>query len=75
MPKVLISSIGIGNREKGYQKTNYRIGNKVYEQEAFIANVLVHHENIDKLFLIGTRDSIWELVCEKFGGSKMMLLK
>jgi CRISPR-associated Csx2 family protein len=70
MAKVLISSIGVGDREKGYQKANYKIDNTVYEQEAFIANVLVHHEDIDKLFLIGTRDSIWELVCEKFGGSQ-----
>lgn len=70
MAKVLISSIGVGDREKGYQKANYKIDGKIYEQEEFIANVLVRHEDIDKLFLIGTRDSIWELVCEKFGGSQ-----
>lgn len=70
MAKVLISSIGVGDREKGYQKANYKIDGKIYEQEEFIANALVRHEDIDKLFLIGTRDSIWELVCEKFGGSQ-----
>jgi len=68
--KILISSIGVGNREKGYLKANYEIDGKLYKQEEFIANVLVQHENIDKLFLIGTRESIWELVCEKFGGTE-----
>ena len=70
MAKILISSIGVGNREKGYLKANYEIDGKLYKQEEFIANVLVQHENIDKLFLIGTRESIWELVCEKFGGTE-----
>ena len=71
MAKILISSIGTGNREN-YNTANYEIDSKIYENEKFIASVLCKHIGIDKLFLVGTKDSIWELVYEKFGGGDEM---
>ncbi|CZE46830.1 TIGR02221 family CRISPR-associated protein [Campylobacter geochelonis] len=70
MAKVLISSIGTGDKNKGYNKTNYKIDGKLYENEIFIANVLSRHLSIDKLFLIGTEKSIWDAVYSKFGGDE-----
>ena len=61
MAKILISSIGTGNREN-YNTANYEIDSKIYENEKFIASVLCKHIGIDKLFLVGTKDSIWVLV-------------
>ena len=55
MAKILISSIGTGNKNKGYSVANYEIDKKVYEGEKFIAKALCEHLKIDKLFLVGTQ--------------------
>lgn len=68
MAKILISSLGMGDRKKGYQKADYAIDDKIYRDRTFISSVLCEHIGIDKLFLVGTKDSIWESVYEEFGG-------
>nr|WP_314372949.1 TIGR02221 family CRISPR-associated protein [uncultured Campylobacter sp.] len=68
MAKILISSLGMGDRVKGYQKADYAIDDKIYRDRTFISSVLCEHIGIDKLFLVGTKDSIWESVYEEFGG-------
>ncbi len=75
MARVLISSIGTGNREKGYAKANYNIQGKTYENEEFIAKVLCAHLKIDRLYLVGTSQSIWEVVYKNFGGDDENELK
>ena len=70
MAKILISSLGMGDRVKGYQKADYAIDDKIYRDRTFISSVLCEHIGIDKLFLVGTKDSIWESVYEEFGGDK-----
>jgi len=61
MAKVLISSLGVG-REKGtYSKAKYKFDedNRIYET-SFVADAIVKHHNIDKLFLVGTKKSSWD---------------
>lgn len=69
MAKILISSLGMGDRKKGYQKADYAIDDKIYKDRTFISSVLCEHICIDKLFLVGTKDSIWESVYEEFDGN------
>lgn len=68
MKKILISSLGTGDRDKGYKKTNYQIDKELYKEKKSIAQVLCNHLHVDKLFLIGTMQSIWEVVYSEFGG-------
>jgi len=68
MAKILISSLGTGKREDGiYKKANYQIEQKIYKT-SFIANALQEHLQIDKIFLVGTRKSIWDEAYVAFGG-------
>lgn len=69
MAKILISSLGMGKKEDGgnYQKATYEIDEKTYET-SFIADALYQHFNIDKLFLVGTKKSIWDEAYSVFGG-------
>lgn len=70
MAKILISSLGMGDRVKGYQKGDYAIDDKIYKDRTFISSVLCEYIGIDKLFLVGTKDSILESAYEEFGGDR-----
>ena len=74
MVKVLISNIGIGNREKGYKTAKYEFNNKTKETP-FIAKALTEFLNVDKLFLVGTKKSVWDSVYEEFGGDEEKVLE
>ncbi len=68
MAKILISSLGTGNKKEGaYQKAIYSIDKKQY-QTSFIADALFRHLEIDKIFLVGTNKSIWDEAYTVFGG-------
>lgn len=68
MAKILISSLGTGSKREGaYLKAKYNIDNKVYET-SFIADALNRHLDFDKIFLIGTKRSIWDEAYMAFGG-------
>lgn len=70
MSKILISSIGAGDKRSGdYRLSNYSLDGKVYKDKKFIADVLCEHIKIDKLFLVGTKKSIWDAVYKEFGGN------
>jgi CRISPR-associated protein, TM1812 family len=75
MAKILISSIGTGSRNGGYNVAKYEIDKKIYENEKFIAKALCEHLKIDKLFLVGTQKSIWEAVFEEFEGDEQNAIK
>jgi CRISPR-associated Csx2 family protein len=69
MAKILISSLGAGAKKEGsYEKALYKIDQKEYEA-SFIADVLVRHLKINKLFLVGTKQSIWDEAYSVFGGN------
>lgn len=73
MAKILISSLGTGSRDQDtscYKTTDYEIEGKIYKNKTLIADVLCNHIGIDKLFLVGTKDSVWDSVYEEFGGDK-----
>lgn len=68
MAKILISSLGTGSKQNGeYQKVSYKLDDNLYST-SFIADALVQHLKIDKLFLVGTNKSIWDGAYSSFGG-------
>ncbi len=68
MAKVLISSVGVGNKiNGGYQTATYEYKGK-RQSTPFISKALVEFLDIDRLFLLGTRGSIWDSVYAEFGG-------
>lgn len=71
MRKILIASLGAGNKERKYNKTNYIIEGKIYKDEMYVSSALDQHFNIDKIFYIGTLGSMWENIyeyyCKKYG--------
>jgi len=68
MAKILISSLGTGQRADGnYSKAKYEIDKEIYET-TFIADALNKHLDFDTIFLVGTRKSIWDEAYMVFGG-------
>lgn len=76
MSKILISSIGKGVKGGEYNPTKYVIGAKksVYKGSS-IAKVLTEHLQIDKLFLLGTSGSAWDMIAENFKGEDELALE
>lgn len=74
MRKILITSLGSGNKNREYFKANYDIEGTIYEDEVYVASALEKHFHIDKTFYIGTFGSMWENIyahyCEKFAINK-----
>ena len=68
MAKILISSLGTGQkRDGGYQKAKYKLNDKIIET-TFISKALSQMLKIDKLYLVGTNGSIWDSCYSEFGG-------
>ncbi len=68
MAKILISSLGTGNKRDGlYMKANYEINQKRYKT-SFIADALNKNLDFDKIYLVGTKKSIWDEAYLVFGG-------
>jgi len=75
MANILISSLGTGQRADGsYSKAKYEIENEIYET-SFIADALNKHLDFDKIFLVGTRKSIWDEAYMVFGGTDDVYLE
>lgn len=74
MAKVLISNIGMGDREKGYRDAIYEYNGK-QEKTPFIAKALAKFLEIDKMYLVGTKKSVWDSVYEQFGGDEEKTLE
>ena len=70
MARILVSSVGVGNENREYRKTNYSIEGNTYENIKFLASAINEHYNIDKFFLIGTSKSMWEEVYSNFSNKK-----
>ncbi|MEG3755224.1 TIGR02221 family CRISPR-associated protein [Psychromonas arctica] len=72
MAKVLVSLLGTGRKASGetqqneYEGTDYLFEGKCYENETFIANPLIKHYGIDKIFFVGTQQSMWDNIADKF---------
>ncbi|GHV08028.1 CRISPR-associated protein [Campylobacterota bacterium] len=72
MAKVLISLLGTGRAAKGdtdrnrYEIANYVIGDSEYKNESFVSSAIIKHYKIDKLFLIGTKGSMWDEIANLF---------
>lgn len=70
MAKVLITSLGTGEKKDGtYKRANYEIEGSFYENEPFISKALAKHYGIDKIFIVGTSGSMWDEVYSVYGGS------
>lgn len=72
MAKILITSLGTGQKDKGgYLKADYRIENKIYLDESLIARCYCEHYQIDKVLIVGTAKSAWDdLLCRYSSGSE-----
>ncbi len=78
MAKILISLLGTGRlanndeNKNEYLGTDYQIGEKenkkIYKNEKFVANAIIKHYGIEKLFLVGTNKSMWDNINEVYGG-------
>ena len=75
MAKVLISSLGTGSKRDGsYMKANYEINQEKYET-SFIADALNKNLDFDKIYLVGTKKSIWDEAYLAFGGESEAYLE
>ena len=76
MAKVLISLVGTGRKSKGernkneYERTDYLIDGKLYEYFSFVSNAIVEHHKIEKIYFIGTPQSMWDNICDSFNGDE-----
>ncbi|MFK5937684.1 MAG: TIGR02221 family CRISPR-associated protein [Sulfurimonas sp.] len=69
MAKILISSLGTGKKENsGYKKTKYQMDDKTCYETSLIVDALAKHYEVDDIFLVGTKKSIWDEVYMLFGG-------
>ena len=70
MAKILITLLGTGSKAKGdntnnnYELADYIIDDKIYEKRAFISSAIAEHYEVDKIFTIGTKQSMWDNLCE-----------
>ena len=81
MARVLISLLGTGRIADGdklnnrYQTTNYLLEGKVYEDLSFSSLAIINHYNIQKVYFIGTKDSMWDNLADVFKWSEEEILK
>ncbi len=69
MAKILISSLGTGQKKDGgYRKAKYQLDNKDIVETTFISKALKEFLKIDDIFLVGTNGSIWDSCYREFGG-------
>lgn len=68
MANILISSLGTGDRTKGYYSAKYEYKGVVKETKV-IAKALVEFLDIDRLYMVGTRGSYWDNCYVNFGGT------
>jgi len=73
MSKILISSLGSGKRDlkngfPNYETAKYKL-EKEFIESNLLAKILIDHYHIEKVYLLGTPKSLWELVYSKFNGN------
>ncbi|WP_029522227.1 TIGR02221 family CRISPR-associated protein [Persephonella sp. KM09-Lau-8] len=80
MAKVLITLLGTGKLAKGdlekneYIGTDYIIDGTIYKDKKFVASAIIEHYDINKVFIIGTKESMWDNVAEYFGANEDLIL-
>ncbi|MDR2789829.1 MAG: TIGR02221 family CRISPR-associated protein [Campylobacteraceae bacterium] len=70
--KILISLVGTGKlardaQSSRYITTDYLIEGKLYQSETFVASAIIKHYEINKVFFIGTNQSMWDEIGNTFG--------
>jgi len=68
MANILVSSLGTGDRTKGYRDAKYEYNGQIKETK-IIAKALTEFFDIDKLYLVGTNGSYWDNCYANFGGA------
>lgn len=72
MAKILISLLGTGKIAKGdntkneYVTTDYKIDQKFYQNKTLVSSALIEHHQIDTIFFVGTKQSMWDNICTLF---------
>lgn len=73
MAKILISLLGTGKSAKGdnsinkYEVTDYLLNRQLYQNKTFVSSAIIEHFGIEKVFFVGTSESMWDNLCELFG--------
>ena len=81
MAKVLISLVGTGRKSKGdknenkYDRTDYSVEGKIYEEVSFVSNAIIEHHGIEKVYFVGTSQSMWDNICDSFNGDEEEQMK
>lgn len=81
MAKVLVSLVGTGKPASGdrkandYVKTDYMYKGKLYRERTLIVDVLTEAEKFDRIYLIGTDESMWDNVAGVFGAEDEYILQ
>ncbi len=80
MANVLVSLIGTGKQAAGdkeannYVTTDYLFEGKKYADRTLIVDVLLEAKPFDKVYLIGTAESMWDNVADVFGADEDYVL-
>jgi len=81
MAKILISLLGTGKKAKGdternrYEVTDYELEGRLYRERSFLSSAIVEHYGIERIYFIGTAQSMWENVAEVYGASEELQLR
>jgi len=76
MAKILISLLGTGRTAKGdseknrYETTDYLLDGKLYKNLTFTSVAIIEHFKIDRVFFIGTNQSMWDNMAEYFNSDE-----
>lgn len=79
MAKILISLLGTGNKTKGddskntYETTSYKIADQLYKNRSFVSSAIADHYQIDQIFTIGTKESMWDNLCGYYADEEYAL--
>jgi len=72
MAKILISLLGTGRQAKGdnekneYERTDYILDSQLYKQLTFTSNAIIKHYDINRVYYIGTNQSMWDNIADIF---------
>jgi len=72
MAKILISLLGTGrpasgdNESNEYETTDYILDGKAYLKQTFTSNAIIEHYGINRVYFIGTNQSMWDNIADIF---------
>ncbi len=81
MSKILISLLGTGQQAKNikvknrYKKTDYIIEGQLYKDKYFVSSAIIEHFSINKIFVVGTKESMWDNIADYFHADEEYIME